>query len=427
MKPSIAFDRTVIVDANDEVVHVLVELTAPDAPAVERPPLDVVLVIDRSGSMAGGPLTAVTEAVARLIRQAGPDDRIGVIAFDGQALTVLPLDRHVRATAVDAVLALRPGGNTNLSGGWLAGRQMLAEAPREGALRRIVVLTDGQANAGVVGTDPLADMVSGGRVDSITTSFIGFGNGYDEELLAALADSGSGNDYFCADADQAAAVFGDELGGLARVVAQNLTVDVEPTAVVAVAGQLNDFPVTPIGDDGAVRLSIGDAYGGEVRSVVLAFHLRPNAIQGTIDVARLVLRWVATAEGFAAHEVCVPISVTTGVAGAHDAGADPRVTEQVTVLTAARKRQEARRLADRADFEGAEQALAMSRSLLATTSAPVDALAELDVDLARIRRRQWNAAHSKSAHSSSREAMRSRRKRYMSTDPTVDPDHGKSL
>ena len=420
MKPNIALDRTIVVDASDEVVHVLLELTAPAAPEVERSPLDVVLVIDRSGSMAGAPLIAVTKAVARLIRQAGPDDRIGVVAFDSEVMTVLPLGRHTEQSAIDSVLAIGPGGSTNLSGGWLAGRQMLVESPRENALSRVVVLTDGHANAGVRDTDALADMVSGGRVNSISTSFIGFGSGYDEELLAALADSGSGEDYFCGDADQAAAVFEAELGGLARVVAQNLTVDVKPTSAVAVAGQLNDFPVTSIGDAGEVRLSIGDAYGDEVRSVVLAFHLRPQAITGAFDVAELVLRWVSTTEGFAAHEVTVPVSVTAGVSGAHDAGADPRVTELVTVLAAERERREARRRADDADFEGAEQALIQSLHLMRQTSVPQARLAELDQELNLIRSRKWDGFASKRAYSGTREAMRSRRKRYM-----ADPEDNK--
>ena len=420
MKPSIALDRTIVVDASDEVVHVLLELTAPPAPEVERLPLDVALVIDRSGSMAGEPIEAVTQAVARLIRQAGPNDRIGVVSFDSDVQIVLPLGRHTDQSAIDAVLAIGPGGSTNLSGGWFSGRQMLAESPREGALRRVVVLTDGRANAGVRGTDALADMVSGGRVDSITTSFIGFGNDFDEELLAALADAGSGEDYFCADADQAAAVFEDELGGLARVVAQNLTVDIKPTAAVAVAGQLNDYPVTSIGDAGEVRLSIGDAYGSETRSVVLAFHLRPQAATGTFDVAELVLRWVSTIDGFAAHEVTVPVSVTAGVSGAHDAGADPRVTELVTILTAERERKEARRLADQADFEGAERLLKSSVSRLSTTAVPAARLTELEDEIKRVQSRHWDGFASKRAFSGSREAMRSRRKRYM-----ADPDSGK--
>jgi Ca-activated chloride channel family protein len=424
MKPDIAFDRTIVVNADGEVVHTLLELTAPNAPEVGRNPIDVAIVIDRSGSMGGGKLTAVTEAVARLIRQAGPDDRIGVVAFDSTVTPVLPLGRHTTVEAVQQVLDLRPGGSTNLSGGWLAGRQMLAEELREGALRRIVVLTDGHANAGVVDTDPLADMVSGGRVDSISTSFIGFGDGYDEDLLAALADSGSGNDYFCADADQAAAVFGDELGGLARVVAQNITVDVIPTAAVAVAGQLNDYPVTSLGENGSVRISIGDAFGGEVRPLMLAFHLRPQPGSGQIDVAQLVLRWVSTVDGFIAHEVSVPVSVTAGVSGSHDAGADPRVVEQVTVLTAARQRREARRLADQHEFEEAAAAMTESRRLLAQTSASSDSLAELDSEIRRLRQRRWDGFSSKASLSASREAMRSRRKLYISPDPDRD---GKDL
>ncbi len=126
MKPAIALDRTIVVDASDEVVHVLLELTAPPAPEVERLPLDVALVIDRSGSMSGKPIEAVTQAVARLIRQAGPDDRIGVVAFDNDVTTVLPLGRHVDQSAIDAVLAIGPGGSTNLSGGWFAGRPVEA-------------------------------------------------------------------------------------------------------------------------------------------------------------------------------------------------------------------------------------------------------------------------------------------------------------
>ena len=420
MKPNIAFDRTIIVNADNEVVHVLLELTAPEAPAIGRAPLDVALVIDRSGSMGGGKLDAVTAAVARLIRQAGADDRIGVVAFDTDITTVLPLDRHTTTEAVDKVLALRPGGSTNLSGGWFAGRQMLADSLRDGAVRRIVVLTDGHANAGVVGTDPLADMVSGGRVDSISTSFIGFGDGYDEDLLAALADSGSGNDYFCADADQAAVVFTDELGGLARVVAQNITVDVIPTAAVAVAGQLNDYPVDPLDSSGAVRLSIGDAYGGEVRPMVLAFHLRPLQPSGAIDVAQIVLRWVATTDGFVAHEVTVPITVTAGAPGTHDAGADPRVVEQVTVLTAARRRREARRLADQERYEEAEHVMHESMRLLAQTTVPADELAVVEREIRQIRDRRWDGFASKSSFSASREAMRSRRKRYVAPEPRDD-------
>ena len=84
MKPSIKFDRTLVTVLVDEVVHVMLELTAPDATQVERAPLDVVIVLDRSGSMSGAPLESVTAATAHLLRLAGTDDRVAVVAFDGE-------------------------------------------------------------------------------------------------------------------------------------------------------------------------------------------------------------------------------------------------------------------------------------------------------------------------------------------------------
>ena len=82
MKPTIALDQSLILTQHDEVVNLLLELTAPPAPAVERAPLDIALVIDRSGSMQGEPMAAVRKAVLELIRIAGPQDRIAVVAFD---------------------------------------------------------------------------------------------------------------------------------------------------------------------------------------------------------------------------------------------------------------------------------------------------------------------------------------------------------
>ena len=94
MQPTVKFDRQLVTVLVDEVVHVMLELTAPPAEPIQRPPVDVVVVLDRSGSMSGAPLEAVTAATAQLLRLAGPDDRLGVVAFDSEAMLVLGLDRH---------------------------------------------------------------------------------------------------------------------------------------------------------------------------------------------------------------------------------------------------------------------------------------------------------------------------------------------
>jgi Ca-activated chloride channel family protein len=127
MQPNIRFDHTVVALEVEGTVHVMVELTAPEAPSSQRPPIDVMVVIDRSGSMDGGPLESVIEATCGLLRVAGADDRIGVVSFDTEVRVELPLDHHDADRAAAALRQIRSGGSTNLSGGWLKALEVLNE------------------------------------------------------------------------------------------------------------------------------------------------------------------------------------------------------------------------------------------------------------------------------------------------------------
>ncbi|MEZ5249952.1 MAG: VWA domain-containing protein [Ilumatobacteraceae bacterium] len=240
MKPIVKLDRTLVAVEAEQQVHMMLELTAPPAPAARRAPIDVVAVIDRSGSMSGQPLEAVIAAVNLLFRLVGDDDRIAVVTFDDHVDLALPLAHHDTDTAWQALRRVRSGGSTNLSGGWLKAMEILAANGRAEALKRIVVLTDGMANLGITSHDSLSGLCSAAKAQAITTTMIGFGDGYEETLLAAMADAGGGNDYWCAGADQAAQVFGDEFTGLTSVVAQNISVEVRPADPSARFRVLND-------------------------------------------------------------------------------------------------------------------------------------------------------------------------------------------
>ena len=418
--PSIKFDRTIVAVRVGEVVNVLVELTAPPAAPVGRAPLDVVVVLDRSGSMGGAPLAAVTAATAQLLRLAGADDRIGVVAFDDTVQLVLPLAHQEADSAGRVVRAIRSGGSTNLSGGWLKGLEMLATAQRPDALRRIVILTDGHANAGIVDHDELVPLISSGRKQGVTTSCIGFDDGYDEKLLAALADAGMGNDYWCAGSDQAAQVFSDEFQGLASVVAQNVSIEIAPTSAVAAAGVLNEFPITSM-PGGGMQVALGDAFGGEVRRLVAAFHLCPASNDGPINVATLTIRWASTVGQIQLHTVTVPIVVTAGDPNDLDTAADPAVTEEVLVLEAARARRQARDAAERGDYDQASRLLASSADMLDLAGIRPFEVAELRTDAAALSQGQWSAAEAKKQFSRSRSTQRGRKSNY-DDFTTPDPD-----
>ena len=413
MKPHLALDRTIIANRIDEVVNVMVELTAPPAAPVERAPLDVVVVLDRSGSMAGAPLRSVTAATEQLLRLAGADDRIAVVTFASEVQLVLPLGHHDPVAAARTLRRIGPGGSTNLSGGWLKGLELLTSDVREGALRRIVVLTDGHANAGIKDAAELTALIGSGTAQSITTSCIGFADGYDEQLLANLADAGRGNDYWCAGPDQATQVFSDEFGGLASVVAQNISVEIAPTAAVATAAVLNEFPLTDL-PNGGIQVAIGDAYGSESRRVVARFNLRPLPAEGPVDIATVTLRWASTVGSVALHTVTLPVTVTAGSDPVvTDPGADPRVHEEVLILEAARLQRDAHRAAEVGDLDSAARFLRSSAGLLAeSTSTSPSVLAELAADVEALETGIWSESLSKKHFSRSRSTSKGRRSNY---------------
>jgi len=135
--------------------HVLVRIVAPAKPTevveTPRPPLDLALVIDRSGSMGGRPIEAAVESAARIVRGLREDDRVTVIAFDDHIEVVQTLaavaDREALAARIKSIDAR---GSTNLFGGWEEGVKQLAPFTRKERIARVILLSDGQANQGLL-------------------------------------------------------------------------------------------------------------------------------------------------------------------------------------------------------------------------------------------------------------------------------------
>ena len=411
MQPNVKLDRTLVAVEVGETVHVMLELVAPPAPVTERAPIDVVAVIDRSGSMSGQPLASVIDATNLLVRLLGPNDRIAVVTFDDQVDMVMPLAHHDPARAADILSRVHAGGSTNLSGGWLKGLEILSAHGRPEAMKRVIVLTDGEANAGITDRAALAGLTGAARAQQVTTTMVGFGDRYDEQLLATMADAGGGNDYWCAGPDQATKVFADEFTGLASVVAQNISVEIRPTDATDGLLVLNEYPVTDV--EGGMQVALGDAFGEERRRVVAMLHLKPTTEIGSVHVADLVVRWAGVLGPVALHTVVVP--VTVGAAPGSDAdraGVDPEVTEEVNVLKIARARKEANEAASRGDHETATTALESVRPLTANARMTSRDLGEFADDIERMSRSDWHDQDIKRMHSTMRQSSKGRKARY---------------
>src|SRR5262249_29569484 len=137
-----------------------------------------------------------------------------------------------------AIYGIGAGGQTNLSGGWLMGVEQLQAAPPE-AVRKVLLLTDGIANVGIVDRGALLALAANAAAHGTTTAAIGFGEGFDEELLTAMADAGGARAHYAETPDAAPGIFAQELEGLSTLVAQNVSVEIRPRPAVEVVSVLN--------------------------------------------------------------------------------------------------------------------------------------------------------------------------------------------
>jgi Ca-activated chloride channel family protein len=356
---SVRLDHQLLAVEREHRVHCLLELTAPPNPTDrQRRPLHLALVIDRSCSMGGDKLETAKACAAYLARRLAPTDRLAVVTYDDEVRLELPLTDvgHDQLRLERALQGIRPGGSTNLSGGWLKGVEQLRAVPGGTGPKKVLLLTDGLANRGVTDPSALVAMARGACDDGVGTTTIGFGQDFDEELLTAIADVAAGNAYFAATPEEAPAIFAQEFEGLTALVAQNLSVEVRSGPDVQMIGLLNEYPIVPVA--GGLQAQLGDAYAEERRRVVFELAVPKLETLGVVTVAEVVVRYVSLGERIEAHELRLPVTVNAvSAAEAAAAGPDAGVVEEIVVLKSARAQREAREHAERGEFDSARKLL----------------------------------------------------------------------
>ncbi|MCZ7535031.1 MAG: VWA domain-containing protein [Acidimicrobiia bacterium] len=354
MDAKLRIDHQMLAVEQEHGVHCMLELQMPEAHVDDRTPLSISLVIDRSGSMSGEKLDVAKECARYLTRRLSGDDHLALITYDDSVDLVAPLAPVDAAVLEHALAGIGTGGMTNLSGGWLKGLEEIDRAPDDG-VRRVLLLTDGQANVGIVDRGQLVSIAQGAK-DKAATTTIGFGADFDEDLLAAIAAASDGATYYAENPDDAPAIFAEEFANLATLVAQNVSVEIRPADPVELLGVLNEYPIADV--PGGLQVQLGDAYGSERRRVVFRMRIPEVAKLGVLRVADVVLRYVTVGESVEAREVTIPITVNLVSADeAAAAEADHEVVEETVLLASARARKRARDLADMGDIDGARTTL----------------------------------------------------------------------
>ena len=262
-------DVDLVAVESEDHLSVLLELTAPGRDSgAQRPPSTLQVVLDRSGSMSGERLDAAKDALESLIARLDPTDNFGLVTFDDEVAVPIPAGPLAdKQAAREAIRSVWPGGMTNLSGGYLRGIQEARRVARDRGFT-LLVLSDGHANVGVTDHAGLEQIASGAHHHGGTTSTIGIGLDYDEQLMAAIARGGAGNTHFAEQADEAGAALTTEVDDLLEQVIQAASLTIRPGSDATAIHLVNDLPATAVG--GAVMVELGDFYAGEERRLMLA-------------------------------------------------------------------------------------------------------------------------------------------------------------
>jgi Ca-activated chloride channel family protein len=413
MFSSIRVDHALVAVESEHLVHAMLEVTAPDVDGGDRPALHLALVIDRSGSMAGAKVEGAKQAARFLVERLGAEDSMALVAFDDEVSLLAPSEVPDKERLRDVIRQIGPRGSTNLSGGWLKGAEELRRAPG-GGKKRVLLLTDGHANAGITDAGRLAGMVGGIAGEQITTTTIGFGRGFDENLLTAMADAGGGNGYFAAGPDDAPGIFSEEFEGLAAVASQNVSVEIVPIEEVRFIRVLHDYPTVSV--PGGIQTQLGDFYGGETRRIIFELTVPNVAELGQKHIADVILRYTSVGEPVEMHQVTIPVHVNVVTADEADASvADRDIVDEVLILKAAEDRKRASDLADGGSYDDAAAILESTSESLRAVMADSSRSEEIENELLelgyvsrKLRRHDYDLYDKKRMHYESRRNLQSK-------------------
>ncbi len=195
-----------------------------------RSPLNLAVIIDKSGSMSGSRLEYAKQAAIFVTERLVPTDRVALIAFDDQVEILSPsllMTEENKKAIKQKISEIRFGGTTNLGGGWLTGCQQIAEVPGESSINRALLLTDGHANVGIVDIEELSTHARELSKRGISTSTFGVGHGFNEHLLEAMSNQGRGNFYFIEAPMGIPDIFLNEFKELSSITAADVEIELE--------------------------------------------------------------------------------------------------------------------------------------------------------------------------------------------------------
>lgn len=236
----------------------------------ELRPLDLSVVIDKSGSMADDrKLVRVKAALKTLVARLRPTDVLSIVVFDSNARVLVPACRVTDPEAIVAAIdAIEPGSATNLNGGLMLGYEEALKNYREDGSNRVILLTDGIANRGVTDPDEIAAASAKYNDRGIDLCTIGVGSDVNQDFLSRLARDGRGLFHFIAGSEDIDKVFVDDLQSQLSPVAK------EPELTIRYGSGLvldKVYGYDPRFGEDTVKLKLDTMNSGMTEAVLVRF------------------------------------------------------------------------------------------------------------------------------------------------------------
>jgi Ca-activated chloride channel family protein len=336
-----------------------------------RAPVDLALVVDTSGSMEGAKIQAARASARTLVQRLADGDVISVDTFSDHARTLVPpvvLTPETRARVLSAIAELGTGGSTNMAEGLELAEMHVAQAPHDHPVRRIVMISDGQANVGLSSPQALGELAQRSLALGAQVTSLGVGLDYDERTLDAIAERTSGRLFHIGDPREMTATLEHEIDLLAATVADQASIEIVPAPGVVLVGV--EGARVEGAANGAVRIPLGTLYAGQHREALVRMRLTESASGGQRALASVRLEFHDPAENEVerVQEVLARAS-TSDDPVAVAAHANAKTHAMMAMVEAAKTEIQAAQDVGSGNFMQAEQSLAAAQKGLLDEAA----------------------------------------------------------
>ena len=335
--------------------------TAPLPREAERPPVNLTLVLDRSGSMRGAPIQHAREAAIEAIRRLGPNDIFSLVTYDSVIETLIPAGRLTdRREAEQIIRNITPRGMTALFGGVSQGAEELRKHMEiEGSPRihRMILLSDGLANVGPSSPEDLGRLGQSLAKEGIAVTTIGLGNDFNEDLMTRLARQSDGNTYYVENSRDLVRIFNEELGDTLSVAARGVFVSFQCPPGVR--------PVRSLGRDAriegqTVEIRLNQLYGGQLRHLLLEVELPATPAQVDLPVVNALVRYENLLLHAEETQTAALVARFSETEQEVKESVNPVVMQEYMMFQAAEARTQAVELYERGERDQAQQVLLLN-------------------------------------------------------------------